>query len=92
MPFFRGIEISINASLEAKQLPEYPHHDSSSVRLLKRATYPINGTHAGAGRASQSNAQPTAEDLDPTRLKKVNPRISVYVPSLPGMLTAWLVP
>ncbi|KAJ8129086.1 hypothetical protein O1611_g4548 [Lasiodiplodia mahajangana] len=67
MPHFRGIEVSIHASLEAKQVIEYPHPDGSSVCLMKAQAHPA-----------------IAEDVDPTRLKKVNPRISVYIPSLPG--------
>ncbi|KAI2643263.1 hypothetical protein GGS21DRAFT_536750 [Xylaria nigripes] len=70
MPHFRGIEVTVHASLEAKQVTEYPHPDGSSVRLLQAISGP--------------DAPPTAEDVDPTRLKKVNPRISVYIPSLPG--------
>ncbi|KAK7967815.1 uncharacterized protein PG986_002092 [Apiospora aurea] len=33
MPIFRGIDVSIVASAEAKKLPEYPHPDSASVIL-----------------------------------------------------------
>ncbi|KAI1420484.1 hypothetical protein F5Y12DRAFT_791371 [Xylaria sp. FL1777] len=85
MPYFRGIEISIHASLEAKQVTEYPHPDGSSVRLLRATTLPvICDAYTGTGRASQPNAPSTPEETDPTRLKKVNPRISVYIPSLPG--------
>ncbi|TGJ84325.1 hypothetical protein E0Z10_g4446 [Xylaria hypoxylon] len=85
MPYFRGIEVSIHASLEAKQVTEYPHPEGSSVRLLRPTTLPvICNAHTGTDRASQPNAASTPEELDPTRLKKVNPRISVYIPSLPG--------
>ncbi|KAI1112593.1 hypothetical protein F5Y14DRAFT_463215 [Nemania sp. NC0429] len=85
MPYFRGIEISVHTSLEAKQVVEYPHPDGSSVRLLRAtATSASRDTHTGTGRASQPNATSTVEDVDPTRLKKVNPRVSVYIPSLPG--------
>ncbi|KAI0491256.1 hypothetical protein F4859DRAFT_40755 [Xylaria cf. heliscus] len=85
MPYFRGIEISIHASLEARQVTEYPHPDGSSVRLLRATALPVTcDATTGAGRATQPNAPSTAEDIDPTRLKKVNPRISVYIPSLPG--------
>ncbi|KAK7954460.1 hypothetical protein PG996_015272 [Apiospora saccharicola] len=57
MPIFRGIDVSVVASAEAKKLPEYPHPDSASVILT---------------------------DGDPTCQKKVKPRISVYIPSMPG--------
>ncbi|KAI1288649.1 hypothetical protein F5Y03DRAFT_389113 [Xylaria venustula] len=85
MPYFRGIEISIHASLEARQVTEYPHPDGSSVRLLRATTLPVTGDgHRGTGRGSQPDAPSAPEELDPTRLKKVNPRTSVYIPSLPG--------
>ncbi|KAK6849911.1 hypothetical protein PG995_013744 [Apiospora arundinis] len=58
MPIFRGIDVSVVASAEAKKLPEYPHPDSASVILT--------------------------DGEDPTRQKKVKPRISVYIPSMPG--------
>ncbi|KAI0433391.1 hypothetical protein F5Y09DRAFT_85204 [Xylaria sp. FL1042] len=84
MPCFRGIEISIHASLEARQVTEYPHPDGSSVRLL-RTTAPANyAAHTETGQASQLNCPSRPEEIDPTHLKKVNPRISVYIPSLPG--------
>ncbi|KAI3318216.1 hypothetical protein HD806DRAFT_526533 [Xylariaceae sp. AK1471] len=75
MPCFRGIEISIHASLEAKQVIEYPHPDASSVRLVRATTL---------DQESQPGTPSAPEDVDPVRLKKVNPRISVYIPSLPG--------
>ncbi|KAI0407523.1 hypothetical protein F4802DRAFT_26790 [Xylaria palmicola] len=85
MPYFRGIDISVHASLEAKQITEYPHPDGSSVRLLRAPTLPAAcDASAGTGQASQPGTPSTARELDPTRLKKVNPRISVYIPSLPG--------
>ncbi|KAK5627265.1 hypothetical protein RRF57_002980 [Xylaria bambusicola] len=85
MPHFRGIEISIHASLEAKQVAEYPHPEGSSVRLLRATTPLVNYcTHSGTGRLSQPIASSSSDGTDPTRLKKVNPRISVYIPSLPG--------
>ncbi|KAK8058379.1 hypothetical protein PG994_008827 [Apiospora phragmitis] len=58
MPIFRGIDVSIIASAEAKKLPEYPHPDSASVLLT--------------------------DGDDPTRQRKVKPRISVYIPSMAG--------
>ncbi|RYC57479.1 hypothetical protein CHU98_g8747 [Xylaria longipes] len=85
MPYFRGIEISIHASLGARQVTEYPHPDGSSVRLLRTTTLPvISDPPTGTGRPSQPDTPSVVEDIDPTRLKKVNPRISVYIPSLPG--------
>ncbi|KAI1746398.1 hypothetical protein F4680DRAFT_401279 [Xylaria scruposa] len=92
MPYFRGIEISIHASLEARQVTEYPHPDGSSVRLLRATTLPVICDAApGTGRSSQPDTPSVSNDVDPTRLKKVNPRISVYIPSLPGTLSSGLV-
>ncbi|KAI1280145.1 hypothetical protein F5Y07DRAFT_387011 [Xylaria sp. FL0933] len=84
MPYFRGVEVSVHASLEARQVIEYPHPDGSSVRLLRATAVANCDAHTETGQASQVNCPCTPEELDPTRLKKVNPRISVYIPSLPG--------
>ncbi|KAI8627763.1 hypothetical protein F5Y19DRAFT_465675 [Xylariaceae sp. FL1651] len=83
MPCFRGVEVSLHASCEAKQLPEYPHPDGSSVRLLKAATA-LGDPHTQANRTPRPKTSPSAEDVDPTRQKKVNPLVSVYIPSLSG--------
>ncbi|KAI1172298.1 hypothetical protein F4777DRAFT_601719 [Nemania sp. FL0916] len=87
MPHFRGIEVSVHASLGALQVVEYPHPDGSSVCLL-RGTAPPAIRNAPTGITTGGESRPsdpaTADDVDPTRLKKVNPRISVYIPSLPG--------
>ncbi|KAH9999260.1 hypothetical protein F4779DRAFT_631321 [Xylariaceae sp. FL0662B] len=71
MPSFRGVELSIVAGSEAKKLPEYPHPDGSSVRLMR----------VGPGLDDLRNrgcTSPSCSDGDPTRQKKVNPRVSVY--------------
>ncbi|KAI1079257.1 hypothetical protein F5B20DRAFT_544209 [Whalleya microplaca] len=77
MPSFRGVELSIVAGSEAKKLPEYPHPDGSSVRLMRVG--PGLDDLRNRGRTS-----PPSSDADPTRQKKVNPRVSVYVPSGSG--------
>ncbi|RYP20066.1 hypothetical protein DL765_002992 [Monosporascus sp. GIB2] len=69
MPRFRGIDVCIIAGKPDGCLNEYPHPDGVSVRLKKVALK--DGENEGA-----SNTDPTP--------KKVNPRISVYVPSPPG--------
>ncbi|KAI5919101.1 hypothetical protein F4810DRAFT_520724 [Camillea tinctor] len=81
MPSFRGIELSVIASHEAQKVPEYPHPDASSVRLLRTSTTleDLQDGHHSSWRPSSGNT-----DTDPTRQKKVNPRVSVYIPSLPG--------
>ncbi|RYP62953.1 hypothetical protein DL770_009494 [Monosporascus sp. CRB-9-2] len=69
MPRFRGIEICIIAGKPDGCLNEYPHPDSISVRLKKVAL-------KAAENEGTSNTDPTP--------KKLNPRVSVYVPSPPG--------
>ncbi|RYO93619.1 hypothetical protein DL766_010542 [Monosporascus sp. MC13-8B] len=69
MPRFRGIDVCIIAGKPDGCLNEYPHPDSVSVRLKTVALK--DAENEGA-----SNTDPTP--------KKVNPRVSVYVPSPPG--------
>ncbi|OTB05280.1 hypothetical protein M426DRAFT_22138 [Hypoxylon sp. CI-4A] len=83
MPSFRGIDMSIVANLGFKQLPEYPHPDGSSVRLVRVGASLHDLRHGGHATLHASMASINSE-ADPTRQKKVNPRISVYIPSSPG--------
>ncbi|KAI0598121.1 hypothetical protein F4775DRAFT_556583 [Biscogniauxia sp. FL1348] len=83
MPYFRGIELSIIASYEAQSLPEYPHPDGSSVRLLRTGAA-LEDLQDADRPSLQPSASSGSTDTDPTRQKKVNPRVSVYIPSLPG--------
>ncbi|KAI2463991.1 hypothetical protein F4781DRAFT_425902 [Annulohypoxylon bovei var. microspora] len=83
MPSFRGIEISIIACSEVRRLPEYPHPDGSSVRLMRVGTG-LNDLRNGGRISPHPFAVSSFSDADPTRQKKVNPRISVYIPSSPG--------
>ncbi|KAI1262175.1 hypothetical protein F5Y18DRAFT_162584 [Xylariaceae sp. FL1019] len=83
MPYFRGIEISIIASNDAKKLPEHPHPDGSSVRL-RRLTAATAGHQDNTGLNPTSSSPTTSEPYDPTLEKKENPRVSVYISSLPG--------
>ncbi|RYP73333.1 hypothetical protein DL771_003762 [Monosporascus sp. 5C6A] len=69
MPRFRGIDVCIITGKPDGCLNEYPHPDSISVRLKKVAS-----------KDAENEGSPNA---DPTP-KKVNPRVSVYVPSPPG--------
>ncbi|ORY71746.1 uncharacterized protein BCR38DRAFT_19320 [Pseudomassariella vexata] len=82
MPIFRGIEISVVASREAKRLTEYPHPDGSSVCLVAADDVRTEATVLlGPRHPSEASM---LSDGDPTRQRKVNPRISVYIPSMPG--------
>ncbi|KAI0169449.1 hypothetical protein GGR52DRAFT_592085 [Hypoxylon sp. FL1284] len=82
MPYFRGVEIFIVTSSDARRLPEYPHPDGSSVRLVTAGSG-LGNPRTGS-QASQQSSGSNSSDTDPTRQKKVNPRISVYIPSIPG--------
>ncbi|KAI1771791.1 hypothetical protein F4818DRAFT_454314 [Hypoxylon cercidicola] len=81
MPYFRGVEIFVVTSPEVKKLPEYPHPDGSSVRLMRVG--PGLSDLRTRSQASQQSVS-SCSDTDPTRQKKLNPRISVYIPSSPG--------
>ncbi|KAI1462495.1 hypothetical protein F4805DRAFT_136793 [Annulohypoxylon moriforme] len=83
MPSFRGIEISIITCSDVRKLPEYPHPDGSSVRLMRIGTG-LNDLRNGGRASPHPFAVSSFSDSDPTRQKKVNPRISVYIPSSPG--------
>ncbi|KAI1205985.1 uncharacterized protein F4807DRAFT_249457 [Annulohypoxylon truncatum] len=83
MPSFRGIEISIITTSDVRKLPEYPHPDGSSVRLMRVGTG-LNDLRNGGRTSPHPFAVSSFSDADPTRQKKVNPRISVYIPSSPG--------
>ena len=69
MPQFRGIDICVAVSQKDGLLKEYSHPDSFSVHLKK------------AG--SDDTENDVSSNSDSTR-QKVNPRVSVYIPSLPG--------
>ncbi|KAM5356361.1 hypothetical protein ACJ41O_003007 [Fusarium nematophilum] len=74
MPCVRGVDVSIITQPGSKKLPEFPHSDASSVRILPP------GNH----RSNLSETVSVSSAPDSPRIQKVNPRISVYVPSVPG--------
>lgn len=74
MPCFRGVDISIIAQPGSKKLPEFPHSDASSVRILPPVDRSSDPTRAGS-------VSPSA---DSPHIQKASPRVSVYVPSVPG--------
>jgi len=80
MPCFRGVDVSITAITEARRsykLPEFLHPDGSSVRL-----YTSSPQKHGTSVFLSPRRLPTVSEEG--RAQKPNPRISVYVPSLPG--------
>ncbi|KAJ4320016.1 hypothetical protein N0V84_006094 [Fusarium piperis] len=74
MPCFRGVDISIIAQPSSKKLPEFPHSDASSVRILPPVDRSSNPTGAGSGSPGAGSPH----------IQKASPRVSVYVPSIPG--------
>lgn len=76
MPCFRGIDVSILAQPDSRKLPEFPHPDASSTRILLPTGLPPN---------DQAEESPRS-DTGSARLHGGNPRISVYIPSVPGIL------
>ncbi|KAM0438899.1 hypothetical protein ACHAPT_001660 [Fusarium lateritium] len=74
MPCFRGVDISITTQPGSKKLPEFPHSDASSVRILP----PADRSPGPTSSASVSS------NADSPHIQKVSPRVSVYVPSVPG--------
>ncbi|KAK3327721.1 hypothetical protein B0T19DRAFT_171985 [Cercophora scortea] len=81
MPCLRGIEVSLTTNPQDEQIPEFPHPEGSSARLLgiydPRKTSPSSSINA-------SSSSSSGLDSGLTRSQKSNPTISVYVPSVPG--------
>ncbi|KAK4169070.1 hypothetical protein QBC43DRAFT_356669 [Cladorrhinum sp. PSN259] len=75
MPCLRGLEVSLTTKPVDQQIPEYPHPEGSSARLLGLATTSIEGSY-GFDRRTQP--------ICPSQYHKSSPTISVYIPSIPG--------
>lgn len=75
MPCFRGLDVSVSVQPHAERLPEFPHPDGSSVRVLLSLD----------SSAFAHNKRSSVSALSSNRLQKANPRVSVYVPSIAGM-------
>ncbi|KAH6890023.1 hypothetical protein B0T10DRAFT_45500 [Thelonectria olida] len=78
MPCLRGIDVAIVTCPGAKKLPEFPHSDVSSVRIL-----PPSASETGS-QSVLSRSGSESLDAESPRIQKVGPRISVYIPSAPG--------
>ncbi|KAK7425442.1 hypothetical protein QQZ08_008121 [Neonectria magnoliae] len=74
MPSFRGVDVSIVTHPGTEKLPEFPHSDASSVHVLPPANHTSNSWEV----------EPVRSDVGSPRIQKVNPRVSVYIPSAPG--------
>ncbi len=53
MPCLRGIEVWLTTKPEAETIPEYPHPDGTSARLLEAAS------SSSPGQGAQRKAGPT---------------------------------
>ena len=76
MPCFRGIDVCLVTQANLDGLSEFPHPEASSVRVIELPN------HSNDRRMSDPA---TSQDTELTGFLKTNPRISVYVPSIPGM-------
>ncbi|KAK3986297.1 hypothetical protein QBC44DRAFT_384148 [Cladorrhinum sp. PSN332] len=75
MPCLRGLEVSLTTKPEDELIPEYPHPEGSSARLLGLATTSKEGSYG-----YERRTQPTC----PSQYHKSSPTVSVYIPSIPG--------
>ncbi|KAL7922078.1 hypothetical protein ACQKWADRAFT_327200 [Trichoderma austrokoningii] len=73
MPCLRGIELSIIIQPDSLPLPEFPHPDASSVRVVSLGESP---------QTEESEASPHGSDS--ASIQKSAPKASVYIPSTPG--------
>ncbi|KAF4985999.1 hypothetical protein FDECE_16174 [Fusarium decemcellulare] len=74
MPCFRGVDVSIITQPGDQKLPEFPHSDASSVRIIAPTDHSFTLNQCGLA----------ADGADSPRIQKVSPRVSVYVPSASG--------
>lgn len=79
MPSLRGIEVSIVTQSSVGTLPEYPHPDEPCYQEPCAYKAPKDGQPAACAPDQQD-----ATENDPDLSHKASPRISVYVPSIPG--------
>jgi hypothetical protein len=73
MPCLRGIELSIIVQPDSLPLPEFPHPDASSVRVVSLEE---------TAQTEENESSPRGSDS--ARIQKLAPRASVYIPSTPG--------
>ncbi|GAB1314232.1 hypothetical protein MFIFM68171_04442 [Madurella fahalii] len=77
MPCLRGIEVSLTTKPDDEQIPEYPHPEGTSARILD---FPHHGQVTPVGSERQSSCT-----NGPAIYRKTGPIVSVYIPSIPGM-------
>jgi hypothetical protein len=81
MPCFRGIELSVITEADPSALPEFPHPDGSSIRLLATGQGSAPGTMTSRSVSGQTEGE--------VRMQRANPTISVYIPSIAGMCNCY---
>ena len=79
MPCLRGIEVSLLTNLGRDQIPEYPHPEGSSVKLIGDGASRKHVSHSGI-----NSTRGGFEAASPRYQPKAKPTVSVYVPSIPG--------
>jgi hypothetical protein len=83
MPCFRGIDLSLATHSTTKVLPEFPHPDGPSMRLLG-----LHSLQPAAQVITNDQKEEIGKDAPLKGQAKASPTISVYVPSLPGKVKA----
>ncbi|PTB36060.1 hypothetical protein M441DRAFT_73824 [Trichoderma asperellum CBS 433.97] len=73
MPCLRGIELSLVIQPESLSLPEFPHPDASSFRVVSLDEH-----------SQTEENEVSTHGPDSARIQKLAPRASVYIPSTPG--------
>jgi len=88
MPGLRGIEVSITAisGAETCKLPEFPHPDGSSVNVYSSES----NKHSSFLSPRKPPPSPTHSDGGGVLVYKSNPKIAVYIPSVPGKAHSFL--
>ncbi|KAI5458375.1 hypothetical protein BGZ63DRAFT_44832 [Mariannaea sp. PMI_226] len=74
MPSLRGIEISIVTHPGSEKLPQFPHLDASSISIPSPSL----------NQSGTSDPDSLDQDVTSSKLQRVSPRVSVYIPSSPG--------
>lgn len=86
MPCFRGIDLSVVATSDNSEFPEFPHPDGSSARFGG----PHGNRHSGSmflsPRPPKQGARLSAETQ-----RYADPKISVYIPSAAGKSDVWRI-
>ncbi|KXX75705.1 hypothetical protein MMYC01_206611 [Madurella mycetomatis] len=76
MPCLRGVEVSLTTEPDDERIPEYPHPEGTSARILEFAHH---GRVTSIGSKSQLGCT-----NGPAIQQKTGPIVSVYIPSIPG--------